>query len=263
MNIFETLVLGLVQGLTEFIPVSSSGHLVLVEKLFSGSMDHLFIEFINFGTLFALLIFFRHRLIKMFKMIVHQKSYNLALNLLITSLPVGILGFFLADVIETSVFFKSVYTVSIALMLAGLVMIYLERIPKLSEIKSIEQLSHKRALMIGLTQVFALIPGVSRSGSTIIAGRIAGLTNKSAAEYSFLASIPVMIGVSLKLLIKDGNYLLQNLPVVVLSNLVAFAAGMIAIRFMLNYLNNKGLAIFGWYRVGLASVVLITTIILN
>jgi undecaprenyl-diphosphatase len=108
-----------------------------------------------------------------------------------------------------------------------------------------------------LIQVFALIPGVSRSGSTIIAGRLLGLNSVTAAEYSFLASVPIMLGVGLKLLVKDSEYLLNNLGTVILSNIFAFVAGMIAIKFMLQFLSKKGLAVFGWYRIVIAGVVLI------
>lgn len=261
MNIFEIIILGIIQGLTEFIPVSSSGHLVVAEHFMIGSVNHLFIEFINIGTLLALLIFFRKKIINIFKDAVKQKSYKLLINLLFTSIPAGLAGFILADYIDSSSFFSSAFIVALALLFAGVIMIVSDRLPSLGKLKSYNELSPKRALSIGIVQVFALVPGVSRSGSTIIAGKVVGLSNRDAAEYSFLASIPIMLGVCAKLILKDHIYLTDNLPVVLLSNLVAFAAGMFAIRFMLNYLSTRSLAVFGWYRVVLASIILLALLI--
>lgn len=261
MNIIEVIVSGVVQGLTEFIPVSSSGHLVVSETFMTGGADHLFIEFINIGTLLALLVYFRHKLYDIYKSIVKDKSYTLAINLLITSVPAGVIGFLLADFIGSEPFFSSILTVAVALSLVGVIMIYVDKLPKMSAVKSIDGLSPKRALTIGLVQVLALIPGVSRSGSTMITGRLVGLNNESAAEYSFLASIPIMLGVTAKLFLKDHAYLMSNLELVAISNIVAFIAGMFAISFLMKYLSSKGLAAFGWYRLGLASVIFLFILI--
>lgn len=258
MNILETIILGLVQGLTEFIPVSSSGHLVIFEHLFTGSADHLFIEFINFGTLAAVIIFFRAKIKQLTVEALKNKQYRLLLNLLITSLPAGLLGFALADFINANTFFTSVLTVIIALFLGGVMLVLIDKLPIRSKIHDIDSVKPKDALYIGLFQVLALVPGVSRSGSTIVGSRLLGLNNKNAAEYSFLASIPLMLGVCLKLLIKDTSYLTDNLSIIIISNLVAFLAGMFAIRFMLDYLSKKSLAIFGWYRITLSVLILIT-----
>lgn len=260
----ESLVLGLTQGLTEFIPVSSSGHLEVLQHIFSGASDHLFLEFINIGTLLALLIFFRRKIWGILQDIFVKKNYNLAINLILTSIPAGAIGFLLSDFIGTHPFFGSLYTVSISVGLVGIVMIILDKLPTLRPVKKMEKLPKTRALAIGLAQVLALIPGVSRSGSTIIAGRIAGFNSKLAAEYSFLASIPIMLGVTLKMFLKssDRAYFFDNLPTLLLSNLVAFVAGLLAIRFLLKYLAKKdSLKVFGWYRVLLASVILIAVLI--
>ena len=142
-------------------------------------------------------------------------------------------------------------------------MIVLDKLPRLSKVASGESLSWKRALGIGIAQMCALVPGVSRSGSTIIAGRIAGLSHRDAAEYSFLASLPIMIAVTLKLLISsdDRLYFVENAPMLLLGNLVAFIAGLLAIRFLLNYLSKHGLGLFGWYRLGLAGIVSVVLLV--
>lgn len=256
MNILETIILGLTQGLTEFIPISSSGHLVVLQELFSGASDHLFLEFINIGTLLALVVYFWKRIVGIFRDVFLNKNFILARNILLTALPAGVVGFMLSDFISSSPFFGSTVVVTVTLAAVGIVMVVLEKLPKASLVKSGEKLSPWRALAIGLAQMFALIPGVSRSGSTIIAGRLAGLSPAKAAEYSFLASIPIMVGVTIKLFIKssDRTYFFDHMPVLILSNLVAFISGMIAIGFLMRYLSRHGLAVFGWYRIGLASI---------
>jgi undecaprenyl-diphosphatase len=256
MNLIETIILGLTQGLTEFIPISSSGHLVIIQQVFSGASDHLFLEFINIGTLLALVVFFWKRIIAIGQDVVINKNFVLARNILLTALPAGAVGFFMSDLISSSPFFGSTVVVMVTLATVGVVMIVLEKLPKASPINDGEKLSSWRAFAIGLAQMIALVPGVSRSGSTIIAGRLAGLNSAHAAEYSFLASLPIMLGVTLKNFIKtsDRTYFFDHMPTLLVSNAVAFIAGILAIGFLMRYLSKHGLALFGWYRVGLAAV---------
>ena len=263
MSIFEAIVLGLIQGLTEFIPVSSSGHLVLAQYFFSGASDHLFIEFINIGTLLALFIYFRKRIWGILRDVFVNKNLILVRNILITAIPAGLIGFFMADIIETSPFFESAVVVTVGLAVVGVLMVILEKLPKASALKKSEELSPKRSLWIGLWQVLSLIPGVSRSGSTIIAGRLAGLNAATAAEYSFLVSLPIMLGVVLKLLTKESDraYLLDNFAMLVLSNAVAFVSGLLAVGFLMRYLSRHNLSVFGWYRIGLAAILTVILLI--
>lgn len=267
MDIFQAIILGLVQGITEFIPVSSSGHLELIQQIFSFPAEnfHLFLEFINLGTLLALLIYFRKRIWKIIKDIFTERNYKLALNLLITSIPAGVIGLILASFIENNDFFGSIFTVSAAMGIVGLIMIIIDKLPHMSALKDENNLTPVRALIIGLTQVFALIPGVSRSGSTIIAGRLVGMDSESSAEYSFLASIPIMCGVCLKMFLSSESraYFGANLGPLLLSNLVAFVVGLIALKFLLKYLKKpKSLQSFGKYRVIVACLVIGTMLIL-
>ena len=261
MQILDTIVLGLVQGLTEFIPVSSSGHLIIFQTFLSGASDHLFLEFINFGTLVALLVFFRHRIAKILVDIFKNHNYRLARNIIITSIPAGIIGLASAKFIESHAFFGSLVTVAVALFVVGVIMIVVEKLPRAADVKDGEHLTGWRALIIGLAQTIALIPGVSRSGATILSARFVGLKPAQAAEYSFLASIPVMLGVTAKTFLGDRTYLLDNLPTLALSNLIAFISGMVAIGFLMKYLQNHSLAIFGWYRVVLAAILVVVLLV--
>lgn len=256
MNIFEAIILGLIQGLTEFIPISSSGHLVIAQVLMGGSSQSLFLEWINIGTVLALIIFFRRRIHTIIRGILIDRDYRLAVNVLIAVLPAGLVGFFLADFIETNPFFGSVWTVVITLALVGAVMVVLDKLPKASPVTDEAQLPKGRALTIGMAQVLALVPGVSRSGSTIVAGRLMGLSPARAAEFSFLVSIPIMLGVIAKLFVKssDRAYFLQNADVLLVSNLFALISGLAAVGFLMRYLERHGLELFGWYRIALAAV---------
>ena len=254
MNLIEAIFLGLIQGLTEFIPISSSGHLVIAQKLLGHESNHLFLEAINIGTFVALLIYFFPKIVSIIRGIIADKNIRLARNILITSVPAGVVGYLLADFIAVSPFFSSLWTVVATLLLVGIVMVVLERLPKLSPKKTGEELSAPRALSIGVAQMIALIPGTSRSGSTIIAGRLMGLSAKEAAEYSFLASLPIMAGVTLKVVLDNGDYLMQNAGILIVGNLVACISGLIAVRFLIQYLSKHGLALFGWYRIVLAAV---------
>jgi undecaprenyl-diphosphatase len=262
MNVIESLVLGLTQGLTEFIPVSSSGHLEIVQKLLgAGSRAedfHFFLELINFGTLLALLIYYRKEILKIFKQVFVKRDLHMALNLLITSIPAGIIGLILSKFIESQSFFSSLTTIAIAMGTVGLVMIFVNSLPHLSETDE-NKLPHHRALVIGLAQVFALIPGVSRSGSTIIAGRVMGMKSAAAAKYSFLASLPIMLAVCGKSLISSSSraYIGANWQMLLLSNFIAFVSGLIALNVVMKFFKKENsIPTFGYYRVILACVLL-------
>lgn len=268
MNIFEAILLGFIQGITEFIPVSSSGHLELAQHILniqSSDSFHLFLEFINLGTLLALLIFFRKRIWRIIKDVFQNRNYKLAINIIVTTIPAGLAGLLLSDFIENNGFFSSLITISAAMSIVGLIMIFIDRLPHMSALKNENHLTPARALIIGLSQIFALVPGTSRSGTTIIAGRIVGLDSESSAEYSFLASIPIMCGVCLKMFLSSTgrNYFASNLGVLALSNLIAFVVGLFALHYLLRYLKKpKSLQTFGRYRVILSCLVLGVVLIL-
>lgn len=267
MEIWQALLLGFVQGITEFIPISSSGHLELAQIVFNIPADnfHLFLEFINLGTLLALLLYFRKRIWKIIRNVFEEHNYKLALNIIITSIPAGLAGLLLANFIENADFFHSTITLAVAMGVVGILMWAIDYLPHLKILKNENHLTPKRALAIGLMQIFALIPGTSRSGTTIIAGRLVGLDSESSAEYSFLASIPIMCGVCLKMFLSETDriYFASNLNLLLLSNLVAFVVGMFALKFLLDYLKKPGsLQTFGRYRVVLSCLILGISLIL-
>ncbi len=264
MSVIEAIILGLIQGLTEFIPVSSSGHLVIAQTVLMGrEADHLFIQALDFGTLAALLIYFSPKIADLLRKVFVEKDYRLARNIVLTCIPAGVLGLMLADFIQGSEALLNPLTVSIMLALVGVLMVIVDKLPRKSAIKSGTDLSPRRALVVGGAQAFALIPGVSRSGSTIVASRIMGLNPRAAAEYSFMVSIPIMVGLVGKLMIKSSDrvYMAQHLDMIIIANVVAFVSAMLAIHFLLQYLSKHGLALFGWYRIALASIVILILLV--
>ena len=221
---------------------------------------HLFLEFINLGTLLALLIFYRKRIWEIIIDIFVNHNFRLAINVIITTIPAVIAGLLLSDIIESSWFFSNMVVIACAMALIGIAMLAIDRLPKMSKLKSEKELTKPRALIIGLAQCVALIPGTSRSGSTIVAGRLTGLDSKSAADYSFLASIPIMFGVMAKSLLSSSSreYIAANLPALAFSNIVAFISGLIAIYFVMKYLRKKNsLKPFGIYRIVLALIIIV------
>lgn len=264
MTIIEAIILGLIQGLTEFIPVSSSGHIILAQHFLSGASDHLFVEAINIGTVIALLIYFWPRIKSETVKIIAGRDWRLATNIIVATIPVGVLGYVFATFIETNFFFASTWTVVATMVALGVVMIILEKLPRLSYVADGAYLSKNRALTIGIAQAAALIPGTSRSGATIVAGRLLGMNVKAAAEFSFLLSIPVMLGVLAKLFSKESDraYMAANLEPLIVGNVVALISSLLAVGFLMRYFEKHDLAAFGWYRIGLGLVIALTLVLL-
>jgi undecaprenyl-diphosphatase len=258
MTLLQALILGLIQGLTEFIPVSSSGHLVIAQYAMGFHSSPIFDAMVNLGTFLALVVYFRHRIIEILQRIFVKRDFRLAHNLIISAIPVGIAGLFFAKFFE-SAFIQQPLVVAFMLVSVGLVMIFIDKLPRLSDVPTEDQLTPKRALGIGLAQMLALLPGTSRSGASIVAGRLVGLDFKKAAEYSFLLSIPVMAAVVLRGLVSSEGreFITHNFGVWAVSNIAAFTAGMLAVGFMLRYLGKGNLKVFGYYRIALAAIVLI------
>jgi len=260
MSVIDALILGLVQGLTEFIPVSSSGHLVVLhEWLGVTDASLLFDVSLHLGTLIALLIYFHKDLIKLTKSLFSKDSYtNLAIVLLIATIPAVIFGVLLQDAAETT--FRSPILVATTLIIVALLMIYSEKYSeKLPNKTKLMKISKKQGLIVGFAQAVALIPGVSRSGATITMGLFSGINREDATRFSFLLGIPIMIGAVLKVFTDGSNFsTIANEKTIFLVGMIsAFASGLFAIQFMLRYLAKHKLNIFAYYRIGFAVLILI------
>ncbi len=264
MSIIDALILGLVQGLTEFIPVSSSGHLVVLhEWLGVTEASLLFDVALHLGTLTALLIYFHKDLTKLTKSLFSKDSYtNLAIVLLIATIPAVVLGILLQDAAETT--FRSPVLVAFTLLLVAGLMIFAERYSdKLQNKTTLKKINRKQGLLVGIAQSIALIPGVSRSGATITMGLFSGVNREDATRFSFLLGIPIMIGAVLKVFSDGSNFsTISNEKTIFLVGMIsAFASGLFAIRFMLRYLAKHRLDVFAYYRIVFAAIILVVAFI--
>jgi len=259
MTIFDSIVLGGVQGITEFIPVSSSGHLILAEKFLSLESFFTFGVLLNIGTLLALIIFFNQRIANALGQVFLQKNYRFALILALSIAPTLLTGFLFSAFFED--LSKNLWVIVVALVFVGLLMIRFGQ-PKDVRINKEADATLSDGAAIGLAQVLALIPGVSRSGVTILAAVNRGFSVKTAANFSFLMAAPTILGAVIhSLLFKDGlAFISDNGALFWPGNLASFVLGILAVKVMLGLLNKYGLGVFGWYRLGLGALIAVLLI---
>ena len=267
--LIQALVMGIVQGLTEFLPVSSSGHLIVVPYLlgwndpFLNSLE--FSVMLHMGTLVALLVYFRRdwlRLVPAGLAAIRDRSLQddedrrLAWLLIAATIPAAIVGFLLNDVIEES--FRSVGLVAVTLVIGGLILLIADRFGAKS--RTIDDVTFPIAVGIGTAQALALIPGISRSGISISAARMVGMDRESAARFAFLMATPITAGAGVfeirKLVAGEGGVAVELVPLVI-GLVAAMISGLAAIHFMLSFLRRQSLDVFVWYRFALAAVVLV------
>jgi len=267
MIYFYSILAGLIQGITEFLPVSSSGHLIFLHELlnFNFMDDIAFDSILHLGTLLALVIFFRSDIRKYLKAFFfsllswnlrNDVNQRLAWYIFAATLPAAFAGYFFEDYIEN--IFRHPAIVSVALIGFGVVMYLVDQ--HSSRLKNINQLNFKNAFFIGLMQVAALIPGISRSGITIVAGLTQKLNRESAARFSFLLSIPIVFGAGLKKILDlsaHQTFRLDDIQMLILGFIFSFAAGYGAIKYFLKFLQNHSLKIFVVYRISLGLFILI------
>lgn len=258
------ILLGIIEGLTEFLPVSSTGHLILFGSLlgFTGQRANTFEVFIQLGAILAVVVLYRQRFAQLFSSRQEGLSGISGLKLLaLTTLPAVIAGFLLHGFIKERLFNPAV--VAIGLLIGGIALITMERFYKPTREVDIEHITKQQALKIGLFQLLALSPGVSRAGATIVGGRLMGLSRQAAVEYSFLVAVPVMIAAVSYDLIKSLPILTSNdIMMFVVGFLAAFISAMLAIKFFLRLIQRFTLEPFGWYRIGLSGVILLWLLIL-
>lgn len=257
MQILQAVFLGIVQGLTEFIPVSSSGHLVLMDQLFNFSVSgFVFDAILNIGTLSALVIYFRKDFWQFFKSIWVGGADRKTLGLIIlATIPGVVAGVLLQDLAETKL--RSSYVVILMLVLVGLAMLVVEKYGK--RLRGIKDLTAVDSIIVGAAQILAFLPGTSRSGITITAGAARGLTREAAAKFSFYLALPILGGGVLKVMFDDGvlSQVQDNMSIFIAGILAAFVSGYFAIAFLLKYLQKHGLQIFAYYRFILAATILL------
>jgi undecaprenyl-diphosphatase len=268
VSVLEAIVLGIVQGLTEFLPISSTGHLRIVPA-FLGWEDPgaAFTAVTQLGTMAAVLLYFKEDLVRIARAwlrslfdrpLRRELDARLGWYIVLGTIPIGIFGVLFKDQIETGA--RDLYLIGVALIVLGLVLLVAEKVGKRE--RSIEQIRTKDGFAIGIAQALALIPGVSRSGATITAGLFMGLDRPAAARFSFLLSVPAVVLsglLELGTILSDDEGGHTGLIALVVATLTAFIAGYAAIAWLLRYLATHSTVIFVVYRVALGAVVLALT----
>lgn len=260
MSILQALILGIIQGLTEFLPISSSGHLLLVQKAMGISdIGFVFDVALHLGTLIALIIFFFKDIRTLIKAVfVKTKQTRLAWLIIIATIPAAVIGYLLEGAAESK--FRSPLLVAVNLAVFGFVILaaenYAQRYKQLAQINT---LTKKEAITMGFAQAVAVVPGVSRSGATITAGIFIGVDRVSATRFSFLLGIPITAGAILKVLLKHSTLSLihHETTIFFVGIAAAFTAGILAIKFMLNYLAKHDLTVFAYYRFAVATLIIL------
>ena len=263
MTLFETIIIAIVEGLTEFLPVSSTGHMIIAQNLLgveSTEFVKAFTFIIQFGAILSVVVLYWKRFFKLnetpapegasaLKRFLHK--YDFYWKLFVAFIPAAVLGLLFSDAIDAML--ESVTVVAVTLILGGIFMLFCDKIFNKGSEKT--ELTEKRAFWIGMFQCISMIPGVSRSMATIVGGMAQKLTRKAAAEFSFFLAVPTMFAATLYKMLKiflepNGMQILNdNLVTLLVGNVVAFIVAMLAIKFFISFVTKYGFKAFGWYRI--------------
>lgn len=258
--LLKALVLGIVQGLTEFLPISSTAHLLLGERLL-GFADEggLFTVMIQFGSILAVMWLYRERIWDTVTgLTTRPEARRFAMMLIAAFIPALIAGLFLADYVK-AVLYESLTVIAVAFIVGGVIMLLIERYRPAPTVQLAEQTPLVRAIGIGVFQTFALIPGVSRSGATIIGGLALGLDRRAAAEFSFFLAMPTMAAAFVHDLIQLQSHAVSNerLVEIAIGFVAAFFAALLVVKPFLNFVSRAGFWPFAWYRIALGAFLLV------
>jgi undecaprenyl-diphosphatase len=265
--ILKAIIMGIVEGLTEFLPISSTGHLIVAGTLlgFPQRIADTFEIFIQLGAILAVIVFFARDLLSLLRSATHdESSRRLLIAIVIAFVPAAAIGFLFNKLIKSYLF--NPFSVGAAMIIGGILILVIERwcagVADLKKTSQLERVSFKQALTIGVAQILSLIPGMSRSATTIMGGMLAGLDRLTALRFSFYLSIPTLVIASLYSLYKDareGLVSAADMPVFGIGLIVSFIVAMIVIRFFLSYVARKNLAPFAWYRIAVGALLMAFT----
>ncbi len=267
MEIIKSIILGIVQGITEWLPVSSTGHMILVNQFMNFMADNkdfkdLFLVVIQFGSILAVVTMYFHKLNPLSpKKSVQEKkdTWTMWFKVLVGCVPAAIIGLLFDDKIDTYLY--NSYVVAAMLIVYGIAFIVIESRKRTPKIDDISALSYKTAALIGIFQVLALIPGTSRSGATILGAVLLGTSRFVAAEFSFFLAVPVMLGASalkiLKYFMEFGMFGIEELYLLIIGMAVAYIVSVLAIRFLMGYIRKNDFKAFGYYRIVLGILIIL------
>jgi undecaprenyl-diphosphatase len=256
--ILKAIILGIVEGLTEFLPISSTGHLILVNQYveFTGKFANVFDVVIQVGAILAVVLYFKDKLFpKLNDKRQSRRVYSLWAKVVVGFIPAAILGFLFDDYIEEHFFNPK--TVAMALIVGAFLLLYAEARLKKVKVRSTDDMSFGQAFAVGVSQCLALWPGMSRSASTIIGGLFLGLSREAAAEFSFFLALPTLLGAAVLKLLKNGlAFSGYEWFVIFVGTFVSFVVALLVIALFMNYIKKKKLAPFAYYRIILGILVL-------
>lgn len=287
IEILKVLLLGIVEGITEWLPISSTGHMLLVDELFSlkasDAFKEMFFVVIQLGAILAVVVLFWNKLFPFklqkqdgeqatdtnenggkakakMKLVADKNIFNLWGKVLVACIPAAVLGILFDDLLEQ--YLHTPLIISIMLIVYGVAFIWIENRNKNTTlpIQSTSEISYKHALLIGAFQVLSLIPGTSRSGATIIGALLLGVSRPAGAEFTFYLAIPVMVGASaikiLKFFMDAGVMTVPEIGYLLIGCAVAFIVSLVAIKFLMNFVKKHDFKVFGWYRIALGALVI-------
>ena len=269
MNLFQVVIIAIVEGLTEFLPVSSTGHMIIAQNVLgveSTEFVKAFTFIIQFGAILSVVVLYWKRFFRLnreplpegtpaLRRLLHR--FDFYWKLLVAFIPAAVLGLLFSDMIDAML--ESVMVVAMMLVVGGVFMLFCDRLFGNGSEKT--RMTERRALMVGLFQCISMIPGVSRSMATIVGGMAQKLTRKAAAEFSFFLAVPTMFAATVYKMFKlfrDGGteIIMDNMGALIVGNIVAFVVAMLAIKFFINYVTKYGFKAFGWYRIIVGAVIL-------
>jgi len=265
LEILKVIFLGIVEGITEWLPISSTGHMILLDEFIklnvSESFMEMFLFVIQLGAILAVVVLYFNKLnpLSLKKTKEEKKdTWNLWFKVIVACIPAAVIGLLLDDFFDK--YFYNYVVVAIMLIVYGILFIVIENKSKNKnyKINTLKELDYKTALKIGLFQVLSIIPGTSRSGATILGARLVGTKRDVAAEFTFFLAIPVMLGVSLLKILKFGFvWTSAELIILLVGMFVAFITSIFAIKFLVNYVKGHDFKVFGYYRIILGVIVLL------
>lgn len=265
IEIIKAIILGIVEGITEWLPISSTGHMILLDQFLKLNVTHafkqMFIVVIQLGAIMAVVVLYWNKLIPFSfnkRISIKKDTFSMWFKILVACVPAGIVGVLWDD--ELNDLFYNYKTVAIMLILFGILFIVIENLRKnyKPKINSIAEITYTTAVLIGIFQLIAAVfPGTSRSGATIVGALLIGVSRTVATEFTFFLAVPVMFGASILKLIKFGlHYSSMEVAILVTGMVVAFLVSIVAIKFLVGYIKKNDFKTFGWYRIILGVIVL-------
>ncbi|WP_240231452.1 undecaprenyl-diphosphate phosphatase [Devosia lacusdianchii] len=264
-GLFVPLILGILEGLTEFLPVSSTGHLLLAGHFFGLTQPATFVVLIQLGAILAIVTIYFAKLAMLVRDALTGKAYawTFALSVILACLPAVAAGVLLRDFIQGALW-ESPMTICISLLVGGIVLLFVDRMPKRETYDDIYQYPWHLALIVGLFQMLSLIPGVSRSGATVVGAMLFGATKRSAAEFTFFVALPIMVGAFGYDLYKSRDLIDSSIALnVAIGFAAAFVVGAIVVRYLLDFVSKHGFAPFAWWRIAVGSAGIIALLVMR